>query len=184
MDIVKITLVGYGCEIARGTVTEKNKSKVKKLLEDVWHKKLFKKLKKETEIKTYSEDYGIIKGDILIELNGELILENQLTTLEIFNFIEIEEKDIKYPKTKDTVITTVQHQEGMISDVIFVTKESFDINRLRLIKKNIKYNIDKKISLPLYCELYYDDEKIPLTESNTDLRSSYLYLENKKNGKL
>lgn len=180
MDIVKITLIGYGCEIARGTITQKSHNKVKRLLEDIWHKKLFKKLKKETEIKTYSEDYGIIKGDLFIDVNGEQILEHQLTTLEVLSFIEIEEQKIKYPKTKNTVITTIQHQEGTISDVIFVTKDDFDITKLKFIKKCIEFNIDKELASPLYCELYYDNEKIPLTERNTDLRSSYLYLENKK----
>ena len=85
MDIVKITLIGYGCEIARGTISNKNYNKVEKIINDVWHKDLFKKIKKETEIKTYSEDYGIIKGDIIIELNGKQIFEQQLTTLEILN---------------------------------------------------------------------------------------------------
>ena len=183
MDIVKITLFGYGCEIARGTVTKKNYNKVKQHIDDVWHKNLFKKIKEKTEIKTYSEDYGIIKGDIIIELNGEQILENQLTTLEVLNFIEIENEKIEYPKTKDIVLTTVQYQEGVISDVIFVTKEDFDITKLKMIKKNVDYNIYKGLKTSLYCELYYDNERIPLMERNTDLRSSFLYLEKNRDVK-
>jgi ribosome-associated toxin RatA of RatAB toxin-antitoxin module len=62
MDIVKITMMGYGCEIARGIITPQNYKKVENLIDNVWHKNLFKKLKGETKIKTYSEDYGIIKG--------------------------------------------------------------------------------------------------------------------------
>ena len=183
MDIVKITLIGYGCEIARGTISNKNYNKVEKIINDVWHKDLFKKIKKETEIKTYSEDYGIIKGDIIIELNGKQIFEQQLTTLEILNIIETEEEKDKYPKTNDIILTTVQHQEGLICDTICVTKDYFDITKLKLVKKNMKYNIDKKLVSPLYCELYYDNEKIPLISKNTDLRTSFLYLENNKNDK-
>ena len=184
MDIVKITLIGYGCEIARGTISNKNQNKVNKIINDVWHKNLFKKIKKETEIKTYSEDYGIIKGDIIIEVNGEQIVEHKLTTLEILNFIEIEEEKIEYPRTEDVILTTVQHQEGQICDTIFVTKEYFDVTRLRLIKKNIEYNIDKGLTSSLYCELYYDNEKIPLMSKNTDLRTSFLYLENDKDNEI
>jgi hypothetical protein len=181
MDIVKITLTGYGCEFARGTIKKHNYKKIESLIDDVWHKNLFKKIKKETEIKTYSEEYGIIKGDLSIELNGEHLLEYQLTTLEVLNFIEIEEREEDYPKTEDIVLTTVQHQEGLITEVIFVTKDDFDVTRLRLIKKNINYNSDKNLKSTLYCGLYYEDEKIPLIESDTDLRSSFLYLEKNKN---
>jgi len=183
MDIVKITLVGYGCEIARGTIQNKNYHKVDKIINDVWHKNLFKKVKEETEIKTYSEDYGIISGDIIIEVDGEQILEHQLTTLEILNFIEIENKKIEYPKTNDIILTTVQHQEGQICDTMFVTKDYFDVTKLKLTKKNINYNVDKGLTSSLYCELYYDNEKIPLMSKNTDLRTSFLYLENNKNEK-
>ncbi len=183
MDIVKITLVGYGCEIARGTISNKNQIKVNKIIDDVWHKNLFKKIKEETKIKTYSEDYGIISGDIIIEVNGKEIIEHQLTTLEILNFIEVEERRIEYPKTEDIILTTVQHQEGQICDTMFVTKKYFDLTKLCLIKKNIEYNIDKGLTSSLYCELYYDGEKIPLMSKNTDLRTSFLYLENNKNEK-
>lgn len=182
MDIVKITLNGYGCEFARGTIKQQNYKKIEPLVEDVWHKNLFKKIKKETEIKIYSEEYGIIKGDLTIELNGKHLLEYQLTTLDVLNFIEIEEIEEDYPKTKDIVLTTVQHQEGLIAEVIFVTKDEFDVTKLRLTKKNINYNVDKNLKSPLYCELYYDNERIPLIESDTDLRSSFLYLEKNKNG--
>lgn len=184
MDIIKISMVGYGCEIARGTITPQDHKKVKNIIDNVWHKNLFKKLKKEIDIKTYSEDLGIIKGDIRIELNDELILDNQISTLEVLDIVEIRGEEIKYPKTNDVVITTVQHQEGVICDNIFITAEDFDITKLKLVKKNIIYNVDKPLMASLYCDLYYDGEKIHLTDSKTDLRTSRLYLEKiKHNGK-
>jgi hypothetical protein len=184
MDIIKISMVGYGCEIARGTITPQDHKKVKNIIDNVWHKNLFKKLKKQIDIKTYSKDLGIINGDIKVELNDEVILDNQISTLEVLNIIEIKNEQIKYPKTNDVVITTVQHQEGIICDNIFITAEDFDVTLLKLVKKNIIYNVDKPLVASLYCDLYYDDEKIHLTDSNTDLRTSRLYLEKiKRNGK-
>ena len=51
MDIVKITLIGYGCEIARGTISNKNQNKVNKIINDVWHKNLFKNKNKQNKTK-------------------------------------------------------------------------------------------------------------------------------------
>lgn len=183
MDIVKITMFGYGCEIARGTINETNYKKFKKNVDNVWHKNLIKKLKEKSDIKILSEDYGIVNGNIRIEVDEEVILDSEITTLEVVNENLILNKIIPYPKTEDVVITTVQHQEGVICDMLLIVNEPFDINKLKLIRKDIIYNVDNPLVSSLYCELYYDDEEILLTDSVTDLRTSRLYLEKiKKNG--
>lgn len=182
MDIVKITMQGYGCEISKGIINREDYNKINKLIDNVWHKNLFKKLKEKSKIKTYSEDYGIINGNIKIEVNDVVIMDNDVSTIEVINKVKTKTLNIKNPKTEDIVLTTVQHQEGVICDTIFLIDEEFDISKLCFIKKNIFYNIDNPSMSTLYCELYYDGELIPLTDSKTDLRTSRLYLEkiNKK----
>jgi hypothetical protein len=182
MDIVKITMFGYGCEIGRGTIKQKDYKKLKNLDEDVWHKNLIKKLKetKDIDLEIISEDYGIIKGDIKIEVEGETVLDTQVTTLDILNENIVTDQIVEYPNTEDIVITTVQHLEGVICDTLIVIDEDFDIKNLKLIRKDIIYNVDNPLVSSLYCELYYNNEKIPMTDSITDLRNSRLYLEKLK----
>jgi hypothetical protein len=182
MDIVKITMFGYGCEIGRGTIKQKDYKKLKNLDEDVWHKNLIKKLKetKDIDLEIISEDYGIIKGDIKIEVEGETVLDTQVTTLDILNENIITNQIVEYPNTEDIVITTVQHLEGIICDTLIVIDGDFDIKNLKLIRKDIIYNVDNPLVSSLYCELYYNNEKIPMTDPITDLRNSRLYLEKLK----
>jgi hypothetical protein len=182
MDIVKITMFGYGCEIGRGTVKQKYYKKLKNLDEEVWQKNLIKKLKedKDVEIKIISEDYGIIKGDIKIEVEDDVIMDTQIITLDILNEDIVKNEVIHYPDTKDIVITTVQHLEGVICDILFVIDGKFDLDKLKLVRKDIVYNVDNPLVTSLYCELYYDNEMIPLTDPITDLRNSRLYLEKLK----
>ena len=182
MEIVKITMFGYGCEIGRGTIKQKDYKKLKNLDEEVWQKNLIKKLKedKDIEIKIISEDYGIIKGDIKIEVEGETVIDTQIITLDILNENVIENQIVQYPDTKDIVITTVQHLEGVICDILLVIDDKFDVNKLKLIRKDIVYNVDNPLITSLYCELYYDGEIIPLTDPIIDLRNSRLYLEKLK----
>ena len=182
MDIVKITMFGYGCEIGRGTIKQKDYKKLKNLDEDVWHKNLIKKLKetKDIDLEIISEDYGIIKGDIKIEVEGETVLDTQVTTLDILNENIVTDQIVEYPNTEDIVITTVQHLEGIICDTLIVIDGDFDIKNLKLIRKDIIYNVDNPLVSSLYCELYYNNEKIPMTDSITDLRNSRLYLEKLK----
>jgi uncharacterized pyridoxamine 5'-phosphate oxidase family protein len=182
MDIVKITMFGYGCEIGRGTVNNKDYKKLKELTNNVWHKNLIKKIKEDTdiEIKIISEDYGIIKGDIKIEVDGNVILDSEILTLDVLNENIITKEIVDYPNTDDILVTTVQHMEGIICDMLLVIDDKFDLNKLKIVRKDIMYNVDNPSVSSLYCELYYDGEKIILTDSTTDLRNSRLYLEKVK----
>jgi hypothetical protein len=177
MDIVKITMRGYGCDIAKGIINKKTYDDVDRLVDNVWHKNLFKKLKEKSKIKTYSEDYGIINGSITIEVNDNIILDNDISVIDILGDIKTISKDIEGPKTKGLLLTIVQHQEGIICDTIFVLDDEFDLSKVCFVKKNIRYNLDNPCMSTLYCELYYDGELIPLIDSETDLRTSRLYLE-------
>jgi hypothetical protein len=178
MDVIRITMNGYGCEINRGIVPEGKEKNIEDSLDNVWFKDLFKRLEEKTEIKKVVQEIGLINGDIEIEVNGELVLEMSVKSFEAIT--DTDTKVVKYPKTKDFVITSIQHQEGVFSDTIFVLNDDFDINKLKLIKKDIKDKVDNTIIPSLYCELYYEDEKIPMIGNLTDLRMSRLYLENTK----
>ena len=41
MEIVRITMEGYGCEINRGTVDNGDYLKLEKSFDNIWQKKLF-----------------------------------------------------------------------------------------------------------------------------------------------
>lgn len=181
MDIVKITMNGYGCEINRGVILEKNYKKLEKYLDNVWIKNLFRELEKETEIKTLEKEYGLIKGDIKIEVNDNLVLETTIKSFEAF--VNNEKKVVKYPETEDIIITSIQHQEGLFSDTIFVLNDDFDLDKITLVKKDISNKVDNLLVSSLYCELYYDGELIPITDNITDLRMSRLYFEKQSDEK-
>ena len=178
MDVIRITMVGYGCEINRGIVPEGNEKKIENSLNNVWFKDLFERLEETTKIKKVVNEIGLIKGDITIEIDGEIFFDIPIKSFEalVNNKTEI----IDYPKTEDVVITSIQHQEGVFSDTIFVLDDYFDLEKLTLVKKDIKDKIDNTIISSLYCELYYDGELIPMMDNLTDLRMSRLYLENTK----
>jgi hypothetical protein len=178
MDVIRITMNGYGCEVNRGIVPEGNEEKLKSSLNNVWFKNLYKKLEEKTKIKKIVEEKGLIRGDIRIEVNGEVEVEMPIRAFE--TIVKNKKEKVKYPITKDVVITSIQHQEGLFSDTIFILKGGFDLNKLLLIKKDIKDKVDNTIVSSLYCELHYDGEIIPMMDTFTDLRMSRLYLENQK----
>jgi len=181
MDIVKITMKGYGCEINRGIIIEENYKKIEKYLDNVWVKNLFKKLEEETEIKTLEKEYGLIRGDIRVDVNDTLLIDTSIKSFE--SFVNSKKEKIEYPTTKDIIITSIQHQEGIFSDTIFVLNGDFDLNKITLLKKDISNRVDNLLVSSLYCGLYYDGELIPMTDNITDLRMSRLYFEkqNEKN---
>ncbi len=178
MDIIRITMNGYGCEVNRGIVPEGKEEKLKESLNNVWFKNLFKKLEEKTKIKKIVEEKGLIKGDIRIEVNGVVEIEMPIRAFE--TIVKNKKQNVKYPKTKDVVITSIQHQEGLFSDTIFILKDSFKLNKLKLIKKDIKDKADNTIVSSLFCEIHYDNEVIPMMDTFTDLRMSRLYLEKGK----
>lgn len=178
MDIIKITMVGYGCEISRGVIPRGKETNIESSLNDVWFKNLFDRLGETTEIKKLVSEVGLIKGDIIIEVNGDIIFNTSINSFEVLINSKLE--TVNYPKTEDVIITSVQHQEGVFSDTIFILDDHFVLEKLSLIKKEIKDKVDNVIISPLYCELYYDGELIPMMDNLTDLRMSRLYLENTK----
>ena len=178
MDIIRITMRGYGCEVNRGIIAEEQEKKIEKSLNNVWFKNLFKKLEKKTEIKTLVGEIGLINGDIEIEVNGVVVVEMPIKSFE--TMINTEISVIDYPKTEDTIITSIQHQEGVLSDTTFLLDTEFDLNKLKIVKKDIKDKVDNSMVSSLYCEIHYDGEVVPMSDNLTDLRMSRLYLENNK----
>lgn len=188
MDIIRITMSGYGCEINRGIVPEGKEKKIEDSLNNVWLKNLFEKLEEKTEIKKVVKEVGLINGDIKIEVNDEVLVEMPIKSLSVL--VENYKKIVHYPKTKDVVVTSVQHQEGIFSDTIFVLDGDFTLDKLTLVKKDFRDKVDNSIVSSLYCGIYYDGNLIPMMDELTDLRMSRLYLEKvkkneqKKNRKL
>ena len=181
MDIIKITMNGYGCEIHRGVLIEENYKKIEKYLDNVWVKNLFRELEKETEIVTELKEFGLINGDIKIVVNDDLIIDTSIKSFEVL--VKHKKENIKYPNTEGIVITSIQHQEGLFSDTTFILDGEFDLNKITLVKKDISNKADNILVSSLYCELYYDGELLPMIDNFTDLRMSRLYFENKKNEK-
>lgn len=179
MDIVRITLSGQGYDVVRGIVSKQQYNKLKDSLNNVWVKDLNKKLSK--KLKDFIEefhDYGITKGDIAITVNDEEILNLPITVLNSYSFNDVNLVDLEgyhYPITNDVIMTSVQTLEGTFMDVIFVTEEDFDLNKLKFIEKEIQDENENVIINSLISEVYYDGQKIIFTGNNTDLRMVKFY---------
>ena len=189
MDIVRIILSGYGCEISRGIITkeEHNRMKNSDSLDNMWVKGLYKYLGKKWERIDLQEDYGITKGDILITVNDDTVLDLPISVLESLcsnnKDCLVEDEGYNYPKTNDVVMTTIQHHSGTISDIMFMTSEWFDINKLKFIRKEIHNENNETIIDSLISEVYYDGEPLEFGGSQTDLRMSNIYFDTKKDEK-
>lgn len=176
MKIVRVTMSGYGCEVARGLISKSDYKKVNKSssLDNVWFKDLYKN-KVRKEYKNIEEQFhhiGLINGDIKVEVDNEIIVELPIDVVE-YNLMGVFEK-IDYPETDKIVLTSIQHQEGIVCDTMFVTFDNFDIDKLRVVKKEIEGNVDIPPIPSLYCEIRYDGETIPMGGTITDLRMSRL----------
>lgn len=176
MDIVRITMEGYGCEINRGIVPNKEYLELEKSLDNIWHKNLFQKIEKKVNLKKETHNKGLINGEIKIEVNDFVIIETSIKSFEAL--VNYKTETIEYPKTDEVVVTSIQHQEGVFLDTIFVIEDDFDLDRLTVVKKDIKNKVDNILVSSLYCEIYYDGHLIPMNENITDLRMSRLYFEN------
>jgi hypothetical protein len=182
MDIVRIILDGYGCEVARGIITEEQHQKIKNstTLDNIWVKGLYKYLgKKWKRIEEQLWDYGIINGDLKITVNNKPILDLPSETLSAIGFVD--SKKYYYPNTDDVVMTTVQYHSGVIADVMFMIDGEFNIDKLKFIEKEVHNENNEIIIDSLISEIWYDDYKIPLEGSSTDLRMSNVYFDTNDN---
>lgn len=185
MDIVRIILSGYGYEVSRGIITKEEYKKIEKSnsLDNIWVKGLYKYLGKKWERISIQEDYGITSGDILVTVNDETVIDVPISVLDSVQFSDgviIENEGCDYPKTKDIVMTTLQGHYGIISDIMFMTDSDFDISKLKFIRKNIHNEDNDVIVESLISAVYYDDEPVNFGGSETDLRMSNIYFDNKK----
>ncbi len=185
MDIVRIILSGYGCEISRGIITKEEYTKIEKSnsLDNIWVKGLYKYLGKKWERIDLQEDYGITSGDLLVTVNDETIVDIPISVLDTINFSNgsiVQDEGYQYPKTNDIVMTTVQRHSGTIADIMFMTSDEFDISKLKFIRKEIHNENNDVIINSLISEVYYDGLPIKLGGSETDLRMSNIYFDNKK----
>jgi len=177
MDIVRIKLFGKGFDVTRGIVTKKDYNKIKNssTLDNVWTKKLGKKIEKNfTGFKTEFNDYGVSKGDLIIQVNGEEFINIPISVLDGYSFGDgelIELEGYHYPITDGVVVTSVQELEGTFMDVIFITAEEFDFSKFKFIRKEIQDENEKTL-FNLIAEVYYDGDFIMFDGDNTDLRMS------------
>lgn len=182
MDIVRITLMGYGCDVVRGIVKKKDYNGIKNSdsLNNVWVKNLNKKLGKIKNFKQEFHDYGIVNGDIKVTVNDEEVFNLPISVLSSYNFNDIELVDIEgyhYPVTDDVVVTSIQNFEGIVMDVIFVTEDDFDFSKFKFIEKEISDENEKTIINSLISEVYYDHELIKFEGCDIDLRMSKVYFD-------
>lgn len=182
MDIVRIILSGYGCEVSRGIITKEEYKKIEKsnTLDNIWVKGLYKYLGKKWERIHLQQDYGITNGDILITVNEETVVDIPISVLDTINFTNntiVEEKGYSYPETKDVVMTTIQQHSGVIADIMFMTSDKFDVSKLKFIRKGIHNENNDIIIDSLISEVYYDGQPIQLGGSETDLRMSNIYFD-------
>ena len=180
MNIVRVTMSGYGCEIARGSITKQEFDQLKNSdsLDNVWLKELYKKKIKE-KLKTIEEQFhiiGLISGDIKVDVDGETVLDLPINVVD-----NLKTEILDYPETKNVVITTVQEQEGIVCDTIFITDEPFEINKLEVINKEIINKVDNPLMPSLFSEIRYDGALVPITGTITDLRMSRVFYEKNKN---
>lgn len=179
MDIVRITLVGRGYDVVRGIVSKQEYNKLKDSLNNVWIKDLNKKLSK--KLKGFIQefhDYGITSGDIVITVNDEEIINLPISVLDSYSFNDVDLVELEgyhYPITTDVVMTSVQRLEGVFMDVIFITEDEFDVNKLKFIEKEIQDENENTIIDSLISEVYYDGEQIIFTGNDTDLRMVEIY---------
>lgn len=177
MNIVRITMEGYGCEIARGTIPKDEYKKVKNsnTLDNVWLKNLYKnKVKKQFKnIEEQFHDLGLINGDLTIEVNFEIVKLLPIGVINDYGMTSLEKYG--YPQTDDIVLTTVQHQEGIVCDTMFIIDDEFDIDKLKIIEKQIVDKVDNVLIPSLYCEIRYDGQTVPITGTITDLRMSRIF---------
>jgi hypothetical protein len=184
MDIIRITLAGQGYDVIRGIVAKKEYNKIKNSLNNVWVKDLNKRITKNLKgfIKEF-HDYGIAKGDMVITVNNQEFVNLPISVLEGYSFNGADLVDLEgysYPIVDDdVVITSVQSLEGVFMDVMFVTKDDFDVNKLKFIEKEIQDEKENVIISSLISEVFYDGEQIMFTGNNTDLRMSKIYYDDK-----
>lgn len=186
MDIVRIILSGYGCEISRGIITKEEHRRMENSnsLDNIWVKGLYKYLGKKWQRIDLQEDYGITSGDILITVNDETVVDIPISVLDTLQFSDddsiVEREGYEYPKTKDVVMTTIQKHSGIIADIMFITSDEFDVSKLKFIRKDIHNEDNDVIIDSLISEIYYDGEPVPFGGSETDLRMSNIYFDTNK----
>jgi len=184
MDIVRIILTGReGYDVVRGVITKSVYEEIENSnsLDNVWNKDLNKIFKKNWKIKKEFHDFGIKKGDITVQLNGEEIINLPIDILEDYIFSDfslVEEEGYGYPVTNDIVMTSLQTLEGTFMDVIFVTEEEFDFNKFKFVQKTIHDENEKIILDKLISEVYYDGVLLNFSGIETELKMSKVLFDN------
>ena len=178
MDTVRIILHGYGYEVARGIISKEQHKKIKnsKYLDNVWIKGLYKYLGEKWErIEEELWDYGITNGDIRIYVNDEEVLDLPISVIDTVS--DVDTKEHHHPITEDVVMTTVQCQYGVIADIMFMLDGEFEIQKLKFVEKDIHNQSNEVIINSLISEIWYDDYRLPLNGSSTELRTSNVYFD-------
>jgi len=180
MDIVRIILQGTeGFDIVRGAISTNDYEEIDNsdYLNNVWNKNLNKFFRKNWNIEEKNQIFGLKKGDLIVELNGEEILNTPINILENYDVL-IDKKDCIYPVTNDIVMTSLQTLEGTFMDVIFVTEDKFNFNKFKFIEKTIWDETNKVILDKLISKVYYDDVLLNFEGVETELKMSKVFFNN------
>jgi hypothetical protein len=187
MDIVRITLKGYGYDIARAIINKKDYEVIKnsKYYEKSWSKNLYIKITNITnDIIEDFRDVGLIKGEMTIWVNGDEIINIPVSVIETFCDTDNDIVDLEgyqYPLNEEIVMTTIQELEGIFMDEIFITKDEFDFNNFKFVFKDIHDDKNNTIIKRIVSEVYYDTEIISFNTKDTDLRMSSVNFDIKDN---
>jgi len=183
MDIVRVTLIGCGYDVARGIVTKKDYNRINNStsLDNIWIKGLYKKLgKRWGGIEQKFHDYGITNGDIIITVNNEELINLPVSVLNSCSFGDGDLVDLEgytYPITDEVVVTSIQELKGTFMDVVFFIEEEFNFNKFKFIEKEIQDENEETIIHSLISEVYYDGELINFNGDNTELRMSKIHFD-------
>ncbi len=182
MDFIRITLSGFGYDIQRDIITEKEYRRIEESnsLDDIWFKGLNEFLDDECDKIKIQNDYGMYSGDLIVEVNNEIVLDVPISILDEVDS-RVRKETYRYPKTKDIVMTTIQKHSGIISDMYLVSLESFNISELNFIFKTIENENGTNITDRLLSEIEYMGDKFKVDFSDTELLGSNVYFDNKKN---
>lgn len=182
MDFIRITLSGFGYDIQRDIITEKEYKKMEETnsLDNIWFKGLNKYLDDKCDKIKIQNDYGMYSGDLIVEVNDEVVLDIPISILD-----EVDNKVVKetyeHPKTNDIVMTTLQKHSGVISDMCFMSLDKFDVSDLGFTFKTIQGEDGFNIIDRLLSEIDYRGSSFKFNFSDTELLGSNVYFDNKKN---
>jgi hypothetical protein len=168
MNVIRLIIEGFGSEVVNCTLPEKEFIRLDKsgVLDDVWVKDLYKtKIKNKFDFIENYRKFGLISGDISIEIDGNQEFFSPLTATQnqTINIITTE---------KTNNLTIVQNYKGVFLDTTFILKDTFNIDKLTINKYYLVGSVDNILVPHIFCDVIYDGFKLNLNTKNTEMITS------------